>query len=140
MSGKIVGEIVLESDGSPVPARVYVTDKNGERYYPTPSLEHRAKRELEGHVVTLGKPFEVELPAGESKIRVERGPEFHPVDAIVNVPAEGVARVKLALRRWIDLAGQGWYSGDLHTHRRLADMHTLLLGEDVNVAMPLTLW
>jgi hypothetical protein len=140
MSGKIVGEIVLESDGAPAPARLYVTDKNGEAYYPTPSLEHQRKRELEGHVVTLGKPFEVELPAGEAKLRVERGPEFQPVDATVNVPAEGVARVKLSLRRWIDLAGQGWYSGDLHTHRRLADMHTLLLGEDVNVAMPLTLW
>jgi hypothetical protein len=91
-------------------------------------------------VITFDKPFEAELPAGAAKVRIERGPEFHPIDAELVIPADSDVERTFELRRWIDMAGQGWYSGDLHTHRRLADMHALQLGEDVNFAMPLTLW
>jgi hypothetical protein len=140
MSGKLVGKIVSAMTGEIMPARLYVTGSDGQRYYAIPSVAHPAKRELEGHVVTFDKAFAVELPAGTATVRVERGPEFHPIEAKIEVPAEGAVEKKFELRRWIDLAGQGWYSGDLHIHRRLADMHALLLGEDVNVAMPLTLW
>lgn len=140
MSGKIIGRIVAAGTDKLVPARLYVTGPDGQRFYATPSLAHPAKRELEGHVITYEKPFEVELPAGMATVRIERGPEFHPVQERLNVPAEGTVERTFAIRRWIDLAGQGWYSGDLHTHRRLADMHALMLAEDVNVAMPLTLW
>ena len=139
-SGKLIGSIVQAGTNQPIPARLYVTGSDGQRYYPSPSLPHPAKRELEGHVITFGKPFEIELPAGKTTVRIERGPEFYPVYATIEIPAEGVIEKKFELRRWINLADQGWYSGDLHTHRRLADMHTLLLGEDVNVAMPLTYW
>jgi hypothetical protein len=139
-SGKLIGTIVQAGTNQVIPARLYVTRSDGQRYYPTPSLPHPAKRDLEGHVVTIGKPFEIELPAGKATVRVERGPEFHPIEATVEIPAEGAIEKKFELRRWIHLADQGWYSGDLHTHRKLAEMHTLLIGEDVNVAMPLTYW
>ncbi len=139
-AGKLIGTIVRSGSDEAVAARLYVTGSDGERYYPAPSLPHPAKRELEGHVITLGKPFEVELPAGKTTVRVERGPEFHPIVESMNVPAGGAVEKKFELRRWIDMAELGWYGGDLHVHRRLADMHALLLGEDVNVAMPLTAW
>lgn len=139
-TGKLIGSIVQAGTNQSIPARLYVTGSDGQRYYPTPSLPHPAKRELEGHVITLGKPFEVELPAGKATVRVERGPEWVPVEMTVEVPKEGAVEKNFELRRWINLVDQGWYSGDLHTHRKLADMHTLLLGEDVNVAMPLTYW
>ena len=139
-SGKLIGSIVQFGTKLPIPARLYFTGADGQRYYPAPSLPHPAKRELEGHVITLGKPFEVELPAGKATVRIERGPEWMRVDATLEVRNEGAVEKTFELRRWINLADQGWYSGDLHVHRRLADMHALLLGEDVNVAMPLTYW
>src|SRR5262245_26598553 len=127
-SGKLIGSIVRSGTSQQIPARLYVTGPDGNRYYPAPSLAHPAKRDLEGHVITLGKPFEIELPAGKATIRIERGPEWLPVDAIVEIPKERAVEKTFELRRWINLADQGWYSGDLHTHRRLADMHTLLVG------------
>jgi hypothetical protein len=138
--GKLVGTIVEQQSGQPAPARVYVTGSDGQWYYPAPSIPHPAKRDLEGHVITLGRPFEVALPAGKTVVRIERGPEFIPIQQTVEVPAEGAVERRFELRRWSNLAEQGWYSGDLHVHRRLADMPALLAGEDVNVAMPLTAW
>ncbi len=138
--GKLVGTIVEQPSGQPAPARLYVTGSDGQRYYPAPSIPHPAKRELEGHVITLAKPFEIALPAGKTVVRIERGPEFHPIQQVVEVPAEGVVEKRFELRRWSNLAAEGWYCGDLHVHRRLADMHALLAAEDVHVAMPLTAW
>ncbi|MBI3463012.1 MAG: CehA/McbA family metallohydrolase [Planctomycetes bacterium] len=139
-SGKLIGTIVHAGSGRAIPARLYVTGSDSQRYYPKPSLAHPIKRDLEGHVITTGQPFEVELPTGLAHVRIERGPEFHPLAEKVDIPAQGVVEKRFELRRWVDLADLGWYSGELHVHRRLADMHTLLLGEDVNVAMPITAW
>ena len=38
------------------------------------------------------------------------------------------------------MAERGWYSGDTHVHRTLADLPNLILAEDLNVALPLTHW
>ena len=48
--------------------------------------------------------------------------------------------MRLELRRWIDMANAGWYSGDVHAHRPLAEVPNLVLAEDLNVAMPLSHW
>ena len=48
--------------------------------------------------------------------------------------------VELRLRRWIDMAERGWYSGDTHTHRTLAELPNVMLAEDLNVAFPLLDW
>jgi hypothetical protein len=49
-------------------------------------------------------------------------------------------RISIRLRRWIDMAHRGWYSGDTHTHRTIAELPNILLAEDLNVAFPLTDW
>ncbi|MGE3822134.1 MAG: CehA/McbA family metallohydrolase, partial [Isosphaeraceae bacterium] len=44
------------------------------------------------------------------------------------------------LRRWIDMADRGWYSGDTHTHRSLDELPNVMRAEDLNVAFPLLDW
>lgn len=44
------------------------------------------------------------------------------------------------MRRWINMAAKGWYSGDLHVHRPLEDMGELLMSEDLNLADIQTVW
>jgi hypothetical protein len=44
------------------------------------------------------------------------------------------------LRRWVDLAERGWYSGETHVHRRISELPNVMLAEDLNVAFPVTFW
>ena len=69
----------------------------------------------------------------------ERGKEYHPERREVTVGAEPV-ELTVRLRRWIDMAERGWYSGDTHTHRTLAELPNVMLAEDLNVAFPLLDW
>ena len=48
--------------------------------------------------------------------------------------------VTVKLDRWINMQERGWYSGDTHVHREIADLPNLQLAEDLNVALPLTYW
>jgi hypothetical protein len=48
--------------------------------------------------------------------------------------------VRVPLRRWIDMSERGWFSGDTHIHRELADLPAIMLAEDLNVTFPLTYW
>ena len=78
-------------------------------------------------------------PPGRYTVTVERGKEYHPERREVTVGDEPV-ELTVRLRRWIDMAERGWYSGDTHTHRTLAELPNVMLAEDLNVAFPLLDW
>ena len=73
------------------------------------------------------------LPRGEVIVDVARGFEYEPLRTAVRVEP-GQRELTLRLRRWADLARDGWYSGDSHVHF-LSTQGALLeqQGEDLNV-------
>ena len=79
------------------------------------------------------------LPPGKYTITVERGKEYLPETRVVTVGKEPV-ELRFKLRRWIDMAARGWYSGETHVHRSAEELPTLVLAEDLNVAFPLSYW
>ncbi|MEK6258261.1 MAG: CehA/McbA family metallohydrolase [Planctomycetota bacterium] len=142
------GEIIDADSRLPVAARVYVQSADGKWFFPTSAspqgsaLEFKRERgpkSHEYHVTLSAHPFVVEVPSGKYTITVERGKEYVPLSREVVVEKTAV-EVKLPIRRWINMAEQGWYSGDVHSHRPLTDMSNLVLAEDVNVATPLSHW
>ncbi len=142
------GKIVDADTRLPVAARVYVQSADGKWFFPASAspqgsaLEFKRERgpkSHEYHVTLSAHPFVVDVPSGRYTITVERGKEYVPLSQEVVVEKAAV-EVTLPIRRWIDMAGQGWYSGDVHSHRPLADMSNLVLAEDVNVATPLSHW
>ena len=94
---------------------------------------------VEMHVTLSAHPSSVRLPPGRYTLTAERGKEYHPERREVTVGDEPV-ELTVRLRRWIDMAERGWYSGDTHTHRTLAELPNVMLAEDLNVAFPLTDW
>jgi hypothetical protein len=40
----------------------------------------------------------------------------------------------------VDLAEEGWWSGDFHVHRLPGDAKTLLAAEDLNLGLFITIW
>ncbi len=106
--------------GRPTPARVSITLPDGRSAAPDDAWRHaddsfdRSRRKMEyGYFHTEGTSS-VTVPAGEVTLEVSRGPDFGVVRQRLQVAANQVLPVRVALRRILSLPG--WTSGDLHVH------------------------
>lgn len=149
-AGAVTGEIVDAATGQPVGARLYIKSTAGAWFFPNSAVADGKAipygrtnwvnlHSVECHTTLSAHPFRVELPPGDYTFTVERGKEYHSLAQTVMV-ASAAVQLKFPLHRWINLAERGWFSGDGHVHRPLADLPTLLLAEDLNVALPQTYW
>lgn len=144
------GEVVDSLTGQLIPARVYIEREAGRWFFarsasPQGSAVRYEKQSfantnsVEMHVTLSAHPFVADLPPGRYTLTVERGKEYRPLQQQVEVHEQPV-NVMLKLARWINLAEQGWFSGDTHVHRTVEELPNVMLAEDVNVAFPLTYW
>lgn len=144
------GRIVDEATGAPLAARLYIRAASGSWHHATSTSSNgmavpydvrRGAESIEVHTSLSAHPFVAELPPGAYSLVAERGKEYLPATAEVRITDDGVpATISLSLRRWTDMASRGWFSGETHVHRSLNELPTLLLAEDLNVALPLTSW
>lgn len=133
-----------EDTGSPIYARVSVTDAEGDYW---PPQGHRKiiaqgwREDIGGDVIVAGRTFAyvnpdfvLPLPAGSYEMEVVRGPEYTPRSVRFDVGKKKVPQITVQLSRWIHMARRGWYSGDSHTHFLDPFAATLeARGEDLNV-------
>ena len=91
------------------------------------------------HTTVSADPFGLDLPDGRYTVIVERGKDYHPESRTIVISGTPAAAT-IALQRWVDPAGLGWYSGETHVHRTLDDLPNLMRAEDLNVAFPLLDW
>src|SRR5207237_6784022 len=61
-----------------------------------------------------------------------------PVEKTVDLPGGDGSPVMLDVPLFCDMNKQGWYSGDLHTHRSPDEMPLLARAEELNVAPVIT--
>ena len=136
------------SDGSPIAARLYLQGGVGEWHFAqsadpdgssVPYSESRSPESVEIHTTLSAHPFAAQLTPGSYSVTAERGKEYLPTTKTVAV-GEGVTETEIQLRRWIDMARHGWYSGETHIHRSMEELPHLVVAEDLNVALPLTYW
>jgi hypothetical protein len=146
----LTGKIIDADTGTPLAARLYLESAMGERWFvASASAQGRAvtyaktnwinPRSIEFHTSLSAHGFQVELPPGTYTLTAERGKEYLPQVTTVTLGDKPLP-IELKLKRWINLAELGWFSGDGHVHRSLADLPTLVLAEDLNVALPQTYW
>jgi hypothetical protein len=162
---------VLDDDGRPTMAQFIIRDDQGRVY---PAMTKRLAPDFFFHPQIYRSHGEfVLLPPGKFHVSYTRGPEYLTLEKELTVSAgqkpAGEAPVGNApdatasqadlpmqtasfrLKRWIDLAKQGWYSGDHHVHAagcahyesptegvRPEDMMRHILGEDLNVGCVLS--
>ena len=113
---------VVDEAGKPLDARVSVTGADGRSWAPSTALIHaddsfdRSERHFEvGYYHTSGSST-LTVPAGAYSVEVTRGLEYAVATQSVQVAAKGAKRVRLTMRRLVNLPASGWYSGDLHVH------------------------
>ena len=146
----VEGAITDSATGQPRPARLYIHGEDGRWHFPKSmgrdgsAIRYERRnagnpRSVEMHTTLSAHPFHLELPPGRYTFTVEQGKEYFPEGREVVVGREPL-KLSWALRRWINMMEQGWYSGDAHNHRDPAELPNVLLAEDVNVGLPMIDW
>lgn len=135
--GRLRVEAHDAATGRPVLARFYLTAASGAPQIPAGLIAYH--KGDEHHFIASGR-FEIELPAGRYQLVAERGPEYLPASTTLDIQPGRARHEMLRLKRWADMNARGWYSGDLHNHRNVAEMPALLQAEDLNVAPTITDW
>lgn len=148
-SVRLCGQVVDADSGENLPCRMYLQGADGAWHFPTvegggTAVTYKRQRKdnprsVEMHTSLPAKPFCIDLPPGKYTLTVERGKEYLPLTREVVLAKEAV-RLRLPLKRWINMAERGWYSGDTHVHRSMEELPTAMLAEDLNVAFPLLYW
>lgn len=125
--------ILDQVTGAPTFCRVNVIGPDGNYYEPEQhaqqpwSLQRLGNRKEKGPFRYYGWFFycdgeeSVRVPAGESTIEVWKGLEYRPVRQKVTVAANGTVESTVTIQRTLDMAAQGWFSGDPHIHLNRRD-------------------
>ncbi len=122
-----------EASGNSMPARVQLKDSSGKMHQPIQLPFWR------DHFVCTGE-VKLELAPGNYTMEVERGPEFLAHRSEFSVASGTPTNITVTLPRIVDLAAEGWWSGELHVHRPVADAELLMRAEDLHVAQFITWW
>jgi hypothetical protein len=130
---KIEFSVVEKKTSKPVPCRIHLKDKAG-----------KAQRAgtlpfWYDHFVCPGTA-QLELRPGEYTYEVERGPEYAIATGTFIVRDKDQMKIHVELERLLDLTKEGWWSGDLHVHRPMADIELLMRAEDLHLAPVITWW
>jgi len=88
------------------------------------------------HFVCNGEA-EQELAPGNYTYEVDRGPEYFIASGRFSLATNELRSITNRLRRMIEISQEGWWSGELHVHRPLADIELLMRAEDLRLTMPL---
>lgn len=144
------GTVVDADSGKPVASRVYLQSSDGDWLFVESASKDGsalAYREqwvpmadsVEKHTTVSAHPFRIELDPGEYTLTVECGKEYLTHSEKITIGEEDVAKT-IRLKRWVNLAERGWFSGETHVHRRIEELPNVMLAEDLNVAFPVTFW
>ena len=147
----LTGRVVDGATGDGVASRVYLQSLDDGEYFHVAALQggkaipydvRRGAKSLEVHTTLSAHAFRATLPqAGKYRIVIEKGKAWIPHKREFSLKrGEFLDLGELELVRWINPAARGWFSGETHIHRRVDDLKTLVLAEDLNVALPLTAW
>jgi hypothetical protein len=140
---------VRDEDGRPVMASFLFRDSQ-KRVYPAQS--RRLAPDLFFHPqVYRGTGETVLLPPGTYQVEYTRGPEYLTLSRTITVPKAKTHEESFRLKRWVNLARLGWFSGDHHVHAagcahyesptegvKPEDMMRHILGEDLDVGCVLS--
>ena len=81
----------------------------------------------------------VTLPPGKTIVRVFKGPEYKMGFLEVDILEGTTTKLKIELKRWVNMPGKGWYSSDDHLHipRPVKELDPIILevmqAEGINV-------
>ena len=119
--------------GNPLPCRIHLVDQHGN------AQKVDGQPFWHDHFVCSGR-VTASLAPGKYDYAIERGPEYLRKTGQVEITAGDDRKLNVTLERIANLRAAGWYSGDLHVHRPLAEIEQLMQAEDLDFAPVITWW
>jgi len=146
----ISGRVFDAESGKSIACRVYVQSESGQWHFAEPAgpdgqvIRYEKQNWVnsnsqEFHSSISAHPFHLRLKPGRYNVTIERGKEYLPVTRELIV-SDKTSAIEIGLHRWINMAKEGWYSGDAHVHRPIRQIGVPMLADDVNVALPMVYW
>lgn len=121
----------VDERGAEIPARIHLRSETGQ--VPRPA----GFPAFHDHFASPGRAT-LEIAPARYSYQIERGPEFTPVRGTF-MASTSTSTVRVQLKRIADMAKRGWYSGDLHIHRKFEDIDAIMLAEDLRI-VPVATW
>jgi hypothetical protein len=118
-----------------VPCRIHLWQGNGQAVKPA-GLKWPYWKD---HFVCEGTAA-VEIPAGEYRYEIDRGPEYATIQKSLSVSNAATVRIEETLAPIADLAAEGWWSGETHIHRPLDEVPLHMRAEDLHIGVVISWW
>ena len=88
--------------------------------------------------------FSVKVPPGTCTVEIRKGYEYTPTLQTFHLEKGETLAATIHLKRWIDMAKEGWYSGDTHIHferdgNNDEELLTLTSARDIRYAFSLSM-
>ena len=123
---------IVNESSKLLPCRIHLYDADGEPQKP------KGLPSWNDHFVCDGM-VKLNIKGGKYRYEIERGPEYESKSAVVEIN-DSNQELKIVLKRISNLRQLGWYSGELHIHRSLADVELLMKAEDLDFGGVITWW
>ena len=131
--GKVEITVADKDTQQPIPVRMHLKDQRGKPVLPPRTVS------WDDHFVFDGS-LNLKLRPGKFTFEVERGPEYRVRTGEFEIRRGADDAHAMVLERFVDMKREGWWSGELHIHRRLQDIELLMQAEDLHVAPVITWW
>ncbi len=127
--GQLELSVIDRDTGKPIAVRVHLQNVATKRPVRPPGVPV-----LGDHFVFYDK-IELKLPLGSYKFVMERGPEYLVRTGHFTINHYADDRKTVDLKRFVEMAAEGWYAGDLDVYRREPQIELLMQAEDLYVAV-----
>ncbi len=111
----------------PVAARLQLRNARGKLITPKAGVRIGSQICFDGSIV-------LELSPGRYTFQLERGPEYRTRTGHFEIRRGASDNKQVEMQRFVDMAGEGWYSGDLDVDHRPSQLATFMLAEDLRIA------
>lgn len=125
--GRLLLTVVDRDTGKPIAARMHLRRGDGKPRKPRGVPFWHDHFLFDGHIA-------LDLPKGGYYFELERGPEYLTQTGRFTIELFADDSKQVEMTRFIDMAAQGWWSGDFHVRRGLDEIELAMQADDLHVA------
>ncbi len=125
--GQLELNVVDAATGAPVACRVHLMNQARKAQKPPKVPFWHDHFALDGTIL-------LKLPNGSYVFEIERGPEYRVCTGHFTINENAKDSKTVELNRFVDMAHEGWWSGDLEVARPVKDVELVMRADDLHLA------
>jgi hypothetical protein len=126
--GRLTIELVDSESGQPLAARMHVKNARGRAV----TVRLPGTAEYGGHFYIDGR-LTIPFRRGQYTFELDAGPEYLTQSGHFEIERHADDSKRISMKRFVKLASEGWYGGDLDVARRPADLPLIMRAEGLHI-------